>query len=99
LERPLVIVPHNDAEGQGWQAAERWKRQIGKGTIVQLPAQRGVKDLNELGLQPEGERAFRRAMKAQGFDFKPRSKEYDGPPRPIPTQSDLWAQSLLSSHF
>jgi hypothetical protein len=23
LERPLAIVPHNDAQGQGWQAAER----------------------------------------------------------------------------
>ena len=97
LERPLVIVPHNDAEGQGWQAAERWKRQIGQGTLVQLPD--GVKDLNELGLDPAGERAFRRAMKAQGFEFRPRPKEYDGPPRPTPTQGDLWAQSLLSSHF
>jgi DNA primase len=97
LERPLAAVPHNDAEGQGWQAAERWKRQIGKGTIVQLPDR--VKDLNELGLQPGGERAFQRAMKAQGFEFRPRPKEYDGPPRSIVTQSDLWAQTLLSSHF
>ncbi len=97
LERPLVIVPHNDAEGQGWQAAGRWKHQIGKGTLVQLPD--GVKDLNELGLQPAGERAFRRMMKAQGFAFRSRPREYDGPPRSTLTQSDLWAQSLLSSHF
>jgi DNA primase len=97
LERPLAIVPHNDAENQGWHAAERWKAQIGHGDLAQLPD--GVKDLNELGVGADGESWFRRLMKQRGFEFKPRSREPDGPPRPIVTQGDLWAESLLSSHF
>lgn len=59
LQRPILIVPHNDA-GPGWEAAERWRAMIGQGTLVALPD--GIKDLNELGAQPDGQTCFEAQM-------------------------------------
>lgn len=56
LRRPLLIVPHNDG-GTGLGAAQRWLERIGHGHIALLPD--AVKDLNELGQQPDGAAMFR----------------------------------------
>jgi DNA primase len=67
LQRPLIIVPHND-DGPGWEAAERWKAMIGHGTLVPLPT--GVKDLNELGATPDGESVFAAQLRMFGLEGK-----------------------------
>jgi DNA primase len=64
LERPLFIVPHQDG-GPGLAAAQQWRERIGRDLpLLSLPE--GVKDLNELALQPEGEAIFKAMMASQG---------------------------------
>lgn len=45
LKRPLLFVPHNDETGTGRDAALRWRAEIGKGEVVDLPDT--AKDLND----------------------------------------------------
>ncbi len=65
LSRPKIYLPHNDG-GIGLEAARRWQEKIGQGTIVRLPET--VKDLNELGLLPEGRGAFAELLKPVGLN-------------------------------
>jgi DNA primase len=60
LKRPKIYLPHNDG-GIGLEAARRWQDKIGEGTIVMLPET--VKDLNELGMLPDGRRVFESLLK------------------------------------
>jgi DNA primase len=65
LERPLVIVPHQDG-GPGLAAAGQWRERIGRDLpLLHLPA--GVKDLNELAQRPDGAALFRDLLAAQGL--------------------------------
>lgn len=79
LQRPLIIVPHND-DGPGWEAAERWKAMIGQGALVSLPDP--VKDLNELGTQPDGEAAFSAQLRMFGFEAEGHAGPQPGMDRP-----------------
>lgn len=67
LQRPKVIVPHNDG-GTGLQAARLWVDRIGEGAIVLLPED--IKDLNELGARPDGEAVFRDVLRKGGWHFQ-----------------------------
>ena len=95
LRRPILIVPQNDGgmdssgvrhDAPGWQAAEKWRQMIGHGKIVPLPE--GVKDLNELGVKPGGEKQFEAQLKQFGFE-RPVSGPSPRSRRPLKTQSEL----------
>lgn len=96
VKRPKLIVPHNDG-GTGWRAAEKWRELIGGDlTEIALLPQR-VKDLNELGVDPDGQRLFNELVHAvlarfeTGDQILPAGDEE--PPtleRPNGWQSGLW---------
>ena len=92
LPRPKIIIPHNDDGNTGLKAAMKWKEQIGSPTqIARLP--NDVKDLNELGVRPEGKEVLDRlvdeALKRMGdgvipSDFEPVESNLD------PQEQNLW---------
>lgn len=64
LERPLVCLPHNDG-GTGLAAATKWQAAVGRGHLLLLPEM--VKDINDLGLLPDGREIFCRLAAGAGF--------------------------------